>query len=55
MKQSVIGIGYILMMFAMAGTSVLASEMDSPIAVEKDVQETAPIPDIPHLLFWFQE
>ena len=43
MKQSIIGIGYILMMFAMAGTSVLASEMDSPIAVEKDVQETAPI------------
>jgi len=43
MKQWVIGIAYILMMFAMAGTSVLASEMDSPIAVAKDVQETASI------------
>jgi len=43
MKRWVIGIGYILMMFAMAGASVLASEMDSPIAVEKDVQETASI------------
>ncbi len=43
MKQWIIGIAYILMMFAMAGTSVLASEMNSPIAVTKDVQETASI------------